>query len=279
MELFNKIQKYAVRPALFEKGNKKLWEDPHISEGMLNAHLSPDNDMATRKHAFLDQSVDWICSVAPPVEYPRLLDLGCGPGLYSKRFWGKGYEVTGVDISDRSIGYAEGQSQQEGSNINYIISNYLEMDEVEAYDVAILIYCDLGALSDAERRIVLKNAHRALRTGGKFIFDVFTPNQYIGRGEERSWTIYEKGGFFKKEPHICLHSHLIYDGSVRLDQYLIIDEADNVEFINVWDKYFTIEQLTAEIESAGFKLSGCYSDVTGKHYGETTETIAVVVEK
>lgn len=48
MSLFNEIVKVAKRPELYEKGNIKLWEDTHISKGMLEAHLSPDDDAATR---------------------------------------------------------------------------------------------------------------------------------------------------------------------------------------------------------------------------------------
>ncbi|HOJ15222.1 MAG TPA: class I SAM-dependent methyltransferase, partial [Deltaproteobacteria bacterium] len=37
----------------------------------------------------------------------RILDLGCGPGLYTKRLSDAGYDVTGMDYSRRSIAYAK----------------------------------------------------------------------------------------------------------------------------------------------------------------------------
>lgn len=66
---------------------------------MLKAHLNPDLESATRKLDFLEQSANWISDTLPPSSYKRLLDLGCGPGIYAEFFDAKGYQVTGLDIS------------------------------------------------------------------------------------------------------------------------------------------------------------------------------------
>lgn len=279
MSLFNEIVKVAKRPELYEKGNIKLWEDTHISKGMLEAHLSPDDDAATRNHAFIDASVSWITEIAPPQNYSRLIDLGCGPGMYTSRLSGKGYDVTGVDISKRSIEYAQAQATATNRSIDYRVMNYLELDEQEVYDVAILIYCDYGALSAVERIQILKNAYNALRPGGKLIFDVFTPNQYTGQGEKRAFALYENGGFYKASPHLCLYSHLQFGEHVWLDQYLLVDAEDQIDIINVWDTVFTLESLKREVETVGFTMTEYYSDVAGKPYDETSQTICAVLEK
>jgi len=50
---------------------------------MLESHLDSHWDSATRRHEFVDRSAVWISAIAPPEKYPSLLDLGCGPGLFS----------------------------------------------------------------------------------------------------------------------------------------------------------------------------------------------------
>ncbi|MGE5494383.1 MAG: methyltransferase domain-containing protein [Burkholderiales bacterium] len=40
-----------------------------------------------------------MAKTAHPVKRPRLLDLGCGPGIYAELFAKKGFCVTGVDFS------------------------------------------------------------------------------------------------------------------------------------------------------------------------------------
>lgn len=279
MSVFKALLNGLKRPTLYEKGKLKLWEDPHISKGMLEAHLSPNHDAATRKHAFIDASVEWLKVIAPPEQFPRLIDFGCGPGMYTSRLAQMGYEVTGVDISERSILYAKEQSEISGKKIDYRVMNYLMFDEPEAYDMAILIYCDYGALSDVERTQILRNAYRALTPGGKLIFDVFTPVQYSGTTENQAIEVYETGGFYKAEPHLCLFSHLCYGENVWLDQYVLIDHQDQVDTINVWDTTFTLESLTNEVEAAGFKVVAQFSDVAGKPYSADSETLCVVLEK
>lgn len=100
------LLKFMQRPQLYEPSSNKFWNDEHISKGMLEAHLNKDWEAATRKHDFVINSVEWISSIAPPSLKNKLLDLGCGPGIYAELFKRKGYDVTGVDFSERSINYA-----------------------------------------------------------------------------------------------------------------------------------------------------------------------------
>ena len=108
---------------------------------------------------------------------------------------------------------------------------------------------------------------------------MFTPNQYTGQGEKRAFALYENGGFYKASPHLCLYSHLKYGEHVWLDQYLLIDAEDRLDIINVWDTVFTLESLKREVETVGFTMTEHYSDVAGKPYDETSQTICAVLEK
>jgi SAM-dependent methyltransferase len=279
MKVFNQIQAYAKRPEIYEEGSMKLWEDPHISKGMLEAHLSPDEEGASREHSFIDSSVDWIESIAPPNTHPNLIDFGCGPGMYTSRLAKKGYNVVGIDISKRSIAYAKDYAILNDLSIDYRVGNYLEFNDVEKYDVAILIYCDYGVLSDEARLKILNNIHRALKPGGKLIFDVFTPRKYDGIKEIKEWYISGENGFFKRDEHLCLKSHLIYNEFVHLDQYLLIDQKDQVDVIRVWDHCFTPETLLHETAQVGFECLGYFSDAKGMPYGESSKTLCMILEK
>jgi hypothetical protein len=53
---FKLLYKYAQKPALFEKNTASLWDDDHISKSMLEAHLDPDLEAASRKHSFIENS-------------------------------------------------------------------------------------------------------------------------------------------------------------------------------------------------------------------------------
>lgn len=74
------------KPLLYTKTEIPFWDDEHISGEMLKAHLDPDFEGASRKLPFIEKSVRWIGELAPAGDYRRLIDFGCGPGLYGERF-------------------------------------------------------------------------------------------------------------------------------------------------------------------------------------------------
>ncbi|WIV12485.1 class I SAM-dependent methyltransferase [Proteiniborus sp. MB09-C3] len=241
--------------------------------------MHPKLEAASRSHGFMDKSVEWIQTIASPEVKKNVLDLGCGPGLYAQRLSSKGYSITGIDFSKRSIEYAREQAKRQGYNIKYIYMDYLEMDYNDEFDLVLLIYCDFGVLSHEQRRILLQKIYSAMKEGGKFIFDVFTPKNYEGKQESKDWYLNQGSGFWKPETHLCLQTHYIYEDNIRLDQYVIIDHENKIEVIRVWNCCYTKETIRAELERVGFKNIKIYSDVSSKVYDEESKTMCIVVEK
>lgn len=130
----------------------------------------------------------------PPANYPHLLDLGCGPGIYTESFYKKGYDVSGMDFSERSIAYARNSSYQHKLKINYMQGDYTEIDFGSEYNLLTLIYCDFGVLSNTTRNKLLHNIYDSLLPGGVFLFDVFTPLRYSGIDETKQWSVAETCG-------------------------------------------------------------------------------------
>lgn len=274
----NSIIRDITRPKEYTPSTSPFWNDEHISKGMLNAHLNPDWDAATRPHSFVDKSVEWIHSLYPSSQHKKLLDLGCGPGLYAERFHLKGYHVTGVDLSTRSIQYAKDQAINNNHDIYYRNTSYTEMDFNESYDVVTLIYCDYPVLPKKNRIKLLQNIHNSLKPGGAFIFDVFTPEFYDGDKEKTYWYVEENGGFWNPQSHICLARHLIYENQVRLDETIVITE-NAYQVYRIWDKAFTKETIKEELEEAGFTDVDIYGDVAGTLYQENSKTMCLVAKR
>ena len=81
--MYNKLNEYLKRPALYERTTEQLWNDPYIATQMLKAHLDPNTDAASRKPDFIHRTAEWVASLLP--DNAKLLDIGCGPGLYTKQ--------------------------------------------------------------------------------------------------------------------------------------------------------------------------------------------------
>ncbi|MDD4075848.1 MAG: methyltransferase domain-containing protein [Eubacteriales bacterium] len=271
--MYEELLHLGKRPSLWQRSAESLWDDSHIQKMMLESHLNPNSDNASRRADIIERSVKWLCKQIPPCA--KILDLGCGPGLYTKRFSDKGYDVTGIDISKGSIDYAKEADRK----TRYICRDYLTLDEKETYDVITLIYCDYAALTKPEREVMLSKVTRLLHPDGLFIFDVFAEAYYAKKREATHWYLRENGGFWSPEPHICLEGTYLYENNtVSADQYVVITEDRTKEYI-IWDTVFTKQSLMDEVEAAGLFVKNMFGDICGKKYNERSETLCCIAAK
>jgi SAM-dependent methyltransferase len=271
--VFDKLHNLLHKPTLWERSLEPFWDDEHISKGMLEAHLNPDWDAASRRHDTIDRSVEWLSSVIEAGS--KVLDIGCGPGLYTKRLANKGYDVTGIDYSRRSIEYARSHDPK----TEYICQDYLTLDYVDSFDAITLIYCDYPALIPDERDTLLLKAHAALKPGGLFILDVNTGKYFANKHSRATWTLSEDGGYWSADPYICLEAtHLYEGGSVAVDQYVVITKDGIKRYLN-WSSEFSVEKLAEEVAPFGFQVKGVFDDLWGSPYTGQAETLGFILQK
>ena len=270
----NIVETIGNKPLAYESSNIPFWDDEHISQSMLYWHLNPDVDNASRTHAFMDRSVDWIASFAENKD-ANVLDLGCGPGLYAKRFSDKGFRVTGIDFSKRSIAYA---SEHFGGEKNrFIYQDYLTIDYEEEFDLTILIYCDFGVLSPEKRKVLVEKIYRSLKPGGLFVVDVFTPKQY--KDFTDTLTVdYSDGGFWRSEPYINITRSAAYPNQNYLDQYTVITTEDCATY-NVWNHGFEPQEITKDLQNSAFTSVRLYGDAAGATLTDESLVLCAVCRK
>lgn len=276
--MYSDIFTHLERPVIYQQSEANFWDDEYISKHMLEAHLDPDFEGASRKLSFIEESVQWISEILPSSVYPRLLDVGCGPGLYAERFSKTGYKVTGIDFSKRSVKYAADSANKQGLDISYLYQDYLKMDYDNVFDLATFIYCDYGALSTENRAAILRKIYRSLKSGGKLLLDVFSMLKYDNFEELQTWQLHEDGGFWSPGKHLTLHAQYKYSGNVTLEQTGVITDSRIREYC-IWNRYYTPESLLKEANEAGFKRQKIYGDVAGKLYNNDSPTIAILLEK
>lgn len=243
----------SAKPDLYEKGTAFMWTDEYISKQLLKIHLDPDLDLGSRKMSTVRLTADWILETQAPKKNLKILDLGCGPGLYTEIFTKQGHQVTGVDISTMSIEYAKLSAEKKKLDIAYINANYLELElEAEQFDLIVMIYTDLGVLLPAERVQLLSMIHRVLKKGGTLIFDVLRDNDLEEKMTAKNWTA-AGGGFWRAGPHIALSESFLYKTpKVILYQHIVIDGTDQVDLFRFWTHFFSESDLERLLMPRGF---------------------------
>jgi len=267
------------KPEPFTPGEALFWNDQHISAQMLQAHLDPNSNAASRIPKTIDRSVQWVIEALALRPGDRVLDLGCGPGLYTSRFARAGLHVTGVDYSQRSIAYASKYAQENNLDITYRYQNYLEMNDENEYDAAMLIYGDFCPLNPEQRSKLLDNVYRALKPNGKFVLDVTTRECRRKFGNRNGWRALESG-FWKPGPHLVLEEGFDYpELSLWLDQYTVIETDGKISVYRNWFQDYTPESITAELVQGDFCVEGVWGDLTGKVYTPDSEWIGLITCK
>ena len=98
-----------------------------------------------------------------------ILDLGCGGGLLSNTLSLAGYQVTGVDLSLRSL--AQAKQKDTTQSVHYLQGDVRSLPlEKESFDVV----CAMDLLEHVEDPAqVILEASRVLKPGGLFFFHTF----------------------------------------------------------------------------------------------------------
>lgn len=243
----NKMSIVSNELSLYQRGKDFLWTDPYISKQMLKHHLNLSSNAASRNIEAIDATIRRISEWIPPES--SIVDLGCGPGLYTERLHAMGYHVTGIDISNESIVYARASAERQRMDIDYYQQNYLTDALPGTFDAALCIYADFGALTPAEQTIFLRNVEASLSEGGIIIFDVFNESYNENRSEERTWGFTPEADFWTDEEHFLLHDKVYYPTEQTWGTRYIVITHDEVKEYITWDTLYDrrrIEELLAE---------------------------------
>lgn len=173
----------------------------------------------------------------PPV---KLLDLGCGTGWTSIFFAKRGYDVTGQDISQDCIYYAnQNKDQEQIGNVNFIQGNFEDMDFDSEFDCVVffdaLHHCN-------NENAAIDMAYKALKPGGVCITS--EPGKGHSKAETsiravKKYNVTERdmpptkiikagkaAGFkkFNTFPHTILFKRKIYSNEDNISKSIIINK-------------------------------------------------------
>ena len=279
--MFEKINNATAKPAVWSKYTADvLWTDSHIAKQMLEYHLNPALSLASRTSPFIDESVAWLVSEFKLNETSKVIDFGCGPGLYTHRLKAKNIgTVVGLDFSKNSLKHATTQAKQAGLDIEYNYGNYLEYSDSRKFDLITLVMCDLCALSPKQPAKLYGKFKSLLAPNGSIALDVYTETRFANQNESLNLEKNSMNGFWSNKDYWCIQSSFKYeDEKVTLDLYAISQEDKEWTVFN-WLQYFTAETLSQELDAHGLEIKRAYSDLKGTPFVDGDEMALVIGHK
>ena len=252
-------------PAPWAEGEKIPWNDPAFSQRMLQEHLSQAHDAASRRSEKIDQHVQWIHQSVLAGQPSKILDLGCGPGLYASRLAGLGHTCTGIDFSPASIAYAQQHAKENRLSCTYLESDLRLAEFGAGFDLAMFIYGEFNVFNPGDARLILDKARRALQPGGKLLLEVhtFAAVQQLGQQPAAWWS--DEHGLFSDQPHLGLkESFWDADQQVATERYYIIDAATHaVTRCTASTQAYSGDDYRALLQASGFSQPTFFSSLRG----------------
>lgn len=209
----------------------------------------------------------------------KMLDLACGTGEISLRLVEKGYDITGIDLSEEMLTVANQKASNKGHHIPFIMQDMAELEGLHDFDV-VVIFCDsLNYLEKSEDVLAtFQSVHRTLDENGLFLFDVHSPykieniysnHTFSYNGDDIS---YIWNSFPGDQPLSIEHdlSFFVYDEETqKYDRY---DELHK-------QRTFELDQYKSWLLESGFEVLSVIGDFQDEQISDTTERVFFVAKK
>ena len=247
---------------LWEGAYKIPWNEPEFSRRMLLEHLSQEHDLASRREGLIRALVEWIDMRFPDSPSPRVLDVGCGPGLYVKEFLAHGYRCVGIDFSPASVAYARDLTT---GRAEIVEGDVREVEFGSGFDGVLMLFGEINVFYPGECRGLLQKMHDALHPGGLLVLEghTFESIHQLGLAP---FTRYRTGpglqGLFSASPHLCLvENHWMPEQATAVQRFHVLEEADKApRLYRSTTKAWSNEEYEELLVSAGFADIQQHSD-------------------
>jgi SAM-dependent methyltransferase len=273
----NVLKQALQRPEPYMKSSHRFWDDEYIATQMLQHHLDPDHEAASRRPETIRAEASFIMQRTGLQAGMQMLDLGCGPGLYVGEFARSGAQIAGLDLSRNSIEYARENVQTLFANVEFSVGNYLTAPIAAGHDLITLIYFDFCALSPEDQKVLLQNVYDGLAKDGHFVLDVLTDYTRTDVGEKITVC---QNGLWSPDPYVEIYQAFLYqEPKTEGFQYTILDEEGDLRSIRIFHRLFAPEEIRALLHECGFRVAERYRDLAGHPWTEGSPTMALFCRK
>ncbi|MDR2934925.1 MAG: class I SAM-dependent methyltransferase [Candidatus Adiutrix sp.] len=251
-----KIEDLINRGPGFEAEAEALpWSDAEFSARMLKHHLAQEHDWASRRTDIIERQVAWLAGRLPAGG--RVLDLACGPGLYTHLLARRGFKSLGVDFSPAAVAHARSQAAAEGLAAEYVEADIRRYRPDGLFDCVLFVFGEFNEFSPGDARLILEKARGSLTPGGFLLLEehTFEAVRESGQAPASWWPCPEREGILSARPHLCLQENA-WDpeaGQAALSYFVIAPGTAEIRFFRSVQTGYPSARLKALFAEIGFQ--------------------------
>lgn len=180
----------------------------------------------------------------------KIIDIGCGTGRHAIELTKRGYHVIGVDLSESQLARARQKTKEAGLKIDFQKADARALPFDGEFDLAIML-CEGGFSlmeTDEMNFEILKNAARALRSRGKFIFTTLNGLFPLFHSVKEFYESMQKEG--QSQCKDCS-----FDLMTLRDHNTAVfeDDSGNKKELKCNERYYMPSEITWLLKALGFK--------------------------
>ena len=196
----------------------------------------------------------------------KILDLACGKGRHSVYLNQLGYNVTGVDLSEKSIAHAK---QFENETLNFDVHD-MSKPYADAFDAVFNLFTSFGYFEDQNCNLeTIKSIKAELNEFGFGVIDFMNVNHILENLVEENVKTVEGIDFHQQRS--------LKDGYIVKDIHFDVD-SESYEF-QERVRAFTLEDFEALFEKAGVYLLDVFGDYKLRPYHSKTSERLIMIFK
>lgn len=202
---------------------------------------------------FIEQEISFDRSL-------KILDVGCGTGRHSIELTKRGYNVTGIDLSDSQLARAREKAAREGLNIEFRKHDARDLPFSNEFDLAIML-CEGGfplMETDEMNFEILKSVTKSLKEQGKFIFTTLN-------GLFPLFNSVEEFGVSTHEEGNASYRNNSFDLMTFRDHNIteFEDDQGNKKLLECNERYYVPSEISWLLKSLGY----CKTEIFGARLG------------
>jgi len=127
--------------------------------------LSEYYDLLADKRKY-QREVELIAKILSKYKVRKILDIGCGTGTHSILFAKKGFQVSGIDISQAMITHAKVNAEREGVKVNFFVEDMRNFNLREKFDACLYLHSFYYLTENSDIERALNSLIRHLKFNG-----------------------------------------------------------------------------------------------------------------
>ncbi len=234
--------------------------------------------LALYPHRDLTEARDDVAAIVALLDPPKkgpLLDLCCGAGRHLVALQEAGFtDLTGIDLSPTLLDTARQRlGAGPGTRLRLLRSDMRDIPFRDAFDTVLSLFTSFGYFTrTADDLAVLREAHAALRVGGRFVLDTLN----------RPWTIahLEPSSETTRDDLQAMITRSISPDGLRVEKQIRLRRANGeVRHHRESVRMYEAGELRSLLDRAGFTDIRILGGLDGRPYGPDAARMVGVARK